>query len=79
MRFNRVTPPLMQRWTTAERHVQSVVTVTLTLLDKHLGHEFLRKWIERGYFTPNSLLYKFARRLAGPNRTTVWYLLFPQG
>ncbi|BAY97328.1 hypothetical protein NIES37_12660 [Tolypothrix tenuis PCC 7101] len=65
MRFNRVTPPLMQRWTTAERHVQSVVTATLTLLDKHLGHEFLRKWIERGYFTPNSLLYKFSRRLAG--------------
>jgi len=65
MRFNRVTPPLMQRWTTAERHVQSVVTATLTLLDKRLGHEFLRKWIERGYFTPNSLLYKFSRRLAG--------------
>ncbi|BCL37118.1 hypothetical protein [Nostoc sp. MS1] len=65
MRFNRVSPSLMVRWATAERHVQSVVTATLTLLDKNSGHEFLRKWIERGYFTPNSLLYKFARRLAG--------------
>ncbi|MBW4561867.1 MAG: hypothetical protein KME32_12075 [Mojavia pulchra JT2-VF2] len=65
MRFNRVTPALMQRWTGAERDVQKAVTATLTLLDKRSGHEFLNKWIERGYFTPNSLLYKFARRLAG--------------
>ncbi|MFN6477044.1 hypothetical protein [Nostoc sp. DedQUE07] len=65
MRFNRRPPPLMQRWTGAERDVQKAVTATLTLLDKHSGHEFLDQWIERGYFTPNSLLYKFARRLAG--------------
>ena len=65
MRFNRNPPPLTQRWTGAERDVQKAVTATLTLLDQRSGHEFLRKSIERGYFTPNSLLFKFARRLAG--------------
>ncbi len=32
---------------------------------KQVGHQFLRNWIKRGYFTPNSLLFEFARRLAG--------------
>ncbi|KYC41371.1 hypothetical protein WA1_21955 [Scytonema hofmannii PCC 7110] len=65
MRFNRNPPPLTQRWTGAERDAQKAITATLTLLDKRSGHEFLRQWIERGYFTPNSLLFKFARRLTG--------------
>ncbi|BAB73673.1 hypothetical protein [Nostoc sp. PCC 7120 = FACHB-418] len=62
---NRVMPPLTQRWTGAERDAQKAITATLTLLDKHFGHQILRDWIKRGYFTPNTLLFKFARRLAG--------------
>ncbi|MGB3653587.1 MAG: hypothetical protein WBA41_20560 [Rivularia sp. (in: cyanobacteria)] len=62
---NRRQLPLMQRWISAERHAQTIVTATLTLLDRSLGHQFLADWIERGYFTPNSLFYKFSRRLAG--------------
>lgn len=64
-RENRRQLPLMQRWMSAERHAQTIVTATLTLLDRSLGHQFLADWIERGYFTPNSLFYKFSRRLAG--------------
>ena len=55
----------MQRWISAERQAQTIITATLTLLDRSLGHQFLADWIERGYFTPNSLFYKFSRRLAG--------------
>ncbi|MBD2501559.1 pPIWI_RE_Z domain-containing protein [Anabaena azotica] len=62
---NRVVSPLTQRWTGAERDAQKAITATLTLLDKHFGHQILRDWIKRGYFTPNTLLFKFARRLAG--------------
>ncbi|MEH1908190.1 hypothetical protein [Nostoc sp.] len=62
---NRVMPPSTQRWTGAERDAQKAITATLTLLDKQVGHQVLRNWIKRGYFTPNSLLFKFARRLAG--------------
>ncbi|MDZ8186638.1 MAG: hypothetical protein RMX96_17535 [Nostoc sp. ChiSLP02] len=62
---NRVMPPTTQRWTGAQRDAQKAITAILTLLDKQVGHQFLRKWVKRGYFTPNSLLYKFARRLAG--------------
>ncbi|MEH2073574.1 MAG: hypothetical protein V7K57_04165 [Nostoc sp.] len=62
---NRVMPPSTQRWTGAERDAQKAITATLTLLDKYVGHQFIRDWIKRGYFTPNSLLFKFARRLAG--------------
>ncbi len=65
MRSDRTPSPLMQRWTGAERDVQKAVTATLTLLDKQAGHEILRDWVKRGYFTPNTLLFKFARRLAG--------------
>lgn len=62
---NRVMPPTTQRWTGAERDAQKAITATLTLLDKQVGHQFLRNWVKRGYFTPNSLLFKFGRRLAG--------------
>jgi hypothetical protein len=62
---NRVPPPLTQRWTGAERDAQKAITATLTLLDQHSGQKILRDWIRRGYFTPNSLCFKFARRLAG--------------
>jgi hypothetical protein len=62
---NRVIPLPTLRWTGAERQAQQAITATLTLLDKQYGHQILRNWIKRGYFTPNTLLYKFARRLAG--------------
>ena len=65
MRTNRVPPSLMQRWTGAERDVQKAVTAVLTLLDEQSGHKLLQDWTARGYFTPNTLLFKFARRLAG--------------
>lgn len=62
---NRTPLPPTQRWVGAERDAQQAVTATLTLLDQQLGHEALRDWIKRGYFTPNTLCYRFARRLAG--------------
>ncbi|QIR36230.1 hypothetical protein HCG51_05285 [Tolypothrix sp. PCC 7910] len=62
---NCVIPLPTLRWTGAERQAQQAITATLTLLDKQYGHQILRNWIKRGYFTPNTLLYKFARRLAG--------------
>jgi pPIWI RE three-gene island domain Z len=62
---NRVPPSLTQRWTGAERDAQKAITATLTLLDQHSGQKILRDWIQRGYFTPNSLFFKFSRRLAG--------------
>lgn len=65
MVVDRTPSALMQRWTGAERDVQKVVTATLTLLDQQAGHEIIRDWVKRGYFTPNTLLFKFARRLAG--------------
>lgn len=62
---NRVPPRLTQRWVGAERHTQQAVTATLTMLNKFSGHEILRKWVARGYFTPNALFYKLARRIVG--------------
>lgn len=60
---NRVPPRLTQRWVGAERNTQQAVTAILTLLNRSSGHEILRKWIIRGYFTPNTLFYKLARRM----------------
>ena len=63
--FNRVRPPLTVKWTTAERHAQIAITATLILLNQKVGQKILREWTQRGYFTPNALFYKLARRIAG--------------
>ena len=65
MRTNRVPPLVTQRWTGAERDSLKVITATLTMLDKGLGHKFLRRWVTRGYFTPYILMFRMSRRLAG--------------
>jgi hypothetical protein len=63
-RRQRVVPPLTSRWTGAERASETLITTTLTLLDRNLGpHDILRDWVARGYFTPNALFYGLARRL----------------
>lgn len=62
---NRVPPSLTQRWVGAQRDAQKVVTATLTLLSQGSRKKWLREWTQRGYFTPNSLCFKLARRIAG--------------
>ena len=54
-----------QRWAGAERGSQTAITALLTLLDRSVGQPTLRDWVVRGYFTPNSLFFKLARRIAG--------------
>ncbi|MEL6903180.1 MAG: hypothetical protein AAFP07_19765, partial [Cyanobacteria bacterium J06606_4] len=63
--FKRVRPPLTVKWTTAERHAQTIITATLISLNQGSARKLLRKWTQRGYFTPNTLFYKLARRIAG--------------
>ena len=54
-----------QRWMGAQRDTQTAISATLTLLNQGMGHQLLRIWVARGYFTPNTLFYKLARRIAG--------------
>jgi pPIWI RE three-gene island domain Z len=64
-RNNRVPPRVQQRWNSAQRQGQNAITTTLTLLNPNYGHQILRDWTSRGYFTPHVLFFKLARRLAG--------------
>lgn len=64
-RNNRVPPRVQQRWNSAQRQGQNAITTTLTLLNPKYGHQILRDWTSRGYFTPHVLFFKLARRLAG--------------
>ncbi len=64
-RNNRVPPRVQQRWNSAQRQGQNAITTTLTLLGEKYGHQILRDWTSRGYFTPHVLFFKLARRLAG--------------
>lgn len=63
--LKRVRPPLTVKWTTAERHAQTIITATLISLNQGSARKLLRQWTQRGYFTPNTLFYKLARRMAG--------------
>lgn len=62
---HRVMPTGTQRWVGAERSAQQVVSAVLTLLDPYRGKVFLQDWVSRHAFTPNTLFYKLARRIAG--------------
>lgn len=64
-RENRVMSSVTSRWTGAQRSAQTATTAILTLLDEQQGHQILRDWISRSYFTPRILLYRLARRLTG--------------
>jgi len=64
-RRERVPAAGTQRWTGAERGSLTAITAVLTLLDKREGQSVLRDWVVRGYFTPNTLFFKLARRIAG--------------
>lgn len=64
-RNNRVPPRVQQRWNSAQRQGQNAITTTLTLLNQKYGHQILRDWTSRGYFTPHVLFFRLARRLAG--------------
>ncbi|MEL7407236.1 MAG: DUF3962 domain-containing protein, partial [Cyanobacteria bacterium J06558_2] len=64
-RNNRVPPRIQQRWNNAQRQGQNAISTTLTLLGEKYGHQILRDWTSRGYFTPHVLFFKLARRLAG--------------
>ena len=74
MNSDRVPEIATQRWADAERDALKAVTATLTMLSKvsktsksqkGQGHQYLRDWVARGYFTPYILLVRFCRRLAG--------------
>lgn len=57
-----------QRWSGAERSGQQLVTSVLTLLDSvndKANNDILTKWIARRQFTPQTLFYRLARRIAG--------------
>lgn len=57
-----------QRWSGAERSGQQLVTSVLTLLDSvndTAHNNILTKWIARRQFTPQTLLYRLSRRIAG--------------
>lgn len=65
MKFDRVRSHVTRRWVGAHRDVLNLITTVLTLLHPSEGHEVLRQWIKRGYFTPHTLCYRLARRIAG--------------
>lgn len=65
MRVDRAPPPATQRWVTAQRDAQTFISATLSLLHERWGHEILRQWVSNGSFTPSTLFYRLARRLAG--------------
>jgi len=62
---NRIAPPPTSRWIGAQRHSLTAVSQLLSLLDETQGHEVLRQWVSRGYFTALNLFYRLARRLTG--------------
>lgn len=65
VRKHRVMSSVTSRWTGAQRSAQTATTAILTSLDEQQGHQILRDWISRSYFTPRILLYRLARRLIG--------------
>lgn len=62
---NRVLPPDHRRWVIAARESLKALTGVLTAIADHDQERVVKKWVKRGQFSPNSLAYRLARRLAG--------------
>jgi hypothetical protein len=62
---NRVLPSDYRRWVITARETLKALSGVLTAIaDRDQGRS-IREWVKRGYFSPNQLAYRFARRLAG--------------
>ncbi|BAZ46763.1 hypothetical protein NIES4102_38030 [Chondrocystis sp. NIES-4102] len=57
--------PLKARWSAVQRDSQTIIQITLKLLEENVKGEVLANCVQQGYFTPHVLFYKLARRLAG--------------
>lgn len=61
----RVLPPDERRWIIPVRESLKALSGVLTAIaDKEQEH-VVKQWVKRGYFSPNQLAYRLARRLAG--------------
>lgn len=64
-RDNRVTDTTTMRWIKAASDTQHVIGAALSLMQNTVHSQMLRRWVDRGYFTPQVLFYRIARRMAG--------------
>ncbi|MCC6613398.1 MAG: hypothetical protein IT320_07965 [Anaerolineae bacterium] len=62
---NRVLPADYRRWVITARESLKALSGVLTAIADHNQTRTVRNWVKRGYFSPNQLAYRFARRLAG--------------
>lgn len=65
LRINRTPQTAPRRWMLALRDSVKTVTAVLSSINTQTQDNVLRRWVSRGYFTPNALAYRLARRLAG--------------
>jgi len=62
---NRVLPPTERRWLITARESLKALSGVLTALATPEQDRIAKNWVKRGYFAPNQLAYRLARRLAG--------------
>lgn len=62
---NRVLPPDHYRWVIAVRESLKALGGVLAAISNDEQTRSVRDWVRRGYFSPNQLAYRLARRLAG--------------
>ncbi len=62
---NRVQPSAEHRWLSTVNESLNVVSGVLNALANPEQERIAKNWVKRGYFAPNQLAYRLARRLAG--------------
>lgn len=62
---NRVQPSFEHRWLMTVREAVKALNGVLTALANPRQERIAKNWVKRGYFAPNQLAYRLARRLAG--------------
>lgn len=62
---NRVLPSHERRWIIPAREAIKVLSSVLTAIDDPNRKRTVKTWVRKGYFSPNQLAYRLARRLAG--------------
>lgn len=62
---NRVLPPDERRWIIPVRESLKALSGVLTTIVDPEQERAVKTWVKRGYFSPNQLAYRLARRLAG--------------
>ncbi|MDX1993581.1 MAG: hypothetical protein SF029_14430 [bacterium] len=62
---NRVLPGAERLWVSTVRDAVKALSGVLTALANPKQERITKNWVKRGYFTPNQLAYRLARRLAG--------------